>query len=86
MFSNVLTVQISVAGDNVCNPLTLELGNNGPFTNSGATSEIGEIVPLVIHTEANLNGVTVQERKIRFGLPSPQRCRKILLYHDQPVF
>ena len=45
VFSNVLTVQISVAGDNVCNPLTLELGNNGPFTNSGATSEIGEIVP-----------------------------------------
>lgn len=34
------------------------------------------LCPLVIHAEANLNGVTVQERKIRFGLPSPQRCQE----------
>lgn len=44
-FSNILTVQISVQGDNVCNALNLELGNNGPYTNVGATGEMGEVVP-----------------------------------------
>ena len=44
-FSNVIAVVITVDGDDVCAPIALALGNNGPFTNSGATSQVGEVTP-----------------------------------------
>ncbi len=44
-FSTVVTTVVSVDGDNVCGAITLALGNNGPYTNSGATTEGGEPVP-----------------------------------------
>ncbi len=45
-FSNVITVVVTVAGDNVCNANVLTVGaNNGPYTNVGATSETGEVTP-----------------------------------------
>jgi len=44
-FSNVISIQISVNGDNVCQAIELEVGNNGQFSNAGATSETNEVVP-----------------------------------------
>ncbi|MBK7222623.1 MAG: HYR domain-containing protein [Saprospiraceae bacterium] len=44
-FSNIISIQISVNGDNVCDAIELEVGNNGQFSNAGATSEANEVVP-----------------------------------------
>lgn len=41
-FSNVITTVVSVAGDNVCSANPLVVGSNGPYTNVGATTEVGE--------------------------------------------
>ena len=43
--SNCITTVITVAGDNVCSANTLNVGVNGPYTNVGATTEVGEVVP-----------------------------------------
>ncbi len=43
--SNCLTVTVSGQGDNVCTALPLSFGLNGPYTNSGMTTEPGEPVP-----------------------------------------
>ncbi|MFN0187097.1 MAG: MopE-related protein [Bacteroidia bacterium] len=40
--SNVVTTVISVAGDNVCNAVPVNIGVNGPFSNVGATIQPGE--------------------------------------------
>ncbi len=44
-YSNILTLVVTVAGDNVCDALPLSIGNNGPYTNIGATAEVGEVTP-----------------------------------------
>ena len=44
--SNCITTVITVAGDNVCSANVLAVGNNGPYTNGGATTEAGEPAPL----------------------------------------
>lgn len=41
-YSNILTIVITLANDNVCNALPLVEGYNGPYTNVGATVEPGE--------------------------------------------
>lgn len=41
-YSNVLTVVISLVNDNVCDAIPLSEGYNGPFTNVGATTQVGE--------------------------------------------
>ncbi|MBL0342006.1 MAG: T9SS type A sorting domain-containing protein [Bacteroidetes bacterium] len=44
-FSTVITTVVSVDGDNVCSAIPLSLGLNGPYTNVGATTEVGEVGP-----------------------------------------
>lgn len=44
-YSNAITTVVTVAGNNVCAAVPLSFGNNGPFTNVGATTEVGEPVP-----------------------------------------
>jgi hypothetical protein len=44
-YSNVITIVVSAAGDNVCSPVSITTGNNGPYTNIGATGEVGEVSP-----------------------------------------
>ena len=44
-FSNEVAVSITVNGDNVCSAIPLTLGNNGSFSNLGATGEPGEVSP-----------------------------------------
>jgi len=45
--SNVIAVVATVSNDNVCDAITLNVGANGPFTNSGATLQPGESSPPV---------------------------------------
>ncbi|MFN8154237.1 MAG: MopE-related protein [Bacteroidia bacterium] len=52
--SNVVTTAVSIQNDNVCNAIPVNIGLNGPFTNSGATTEAGEPIPPV--TNCNGNG------------------------------
>lgn len=40
--SNVVTTVITVAGDNVCDAVPVNIGLNGPFTNVGSTVQPGE--------------------------------------------
>lgn len=48
VFSNVVSIVISIVGDNVCDALTLNLGNNSSYTNVGATGQSGEVVPPLV--------------------------------------
>lgn len=45
--SNVITVVITVAGDNVCSANPIIFGANGPYSNVGATLQSGEASPPV---------------------------------------
>ncbi len=41
-YSNVINIVVTVAGDNVCDASSVSIGENGPFTNVGATTQAGE--------------------------------------------
>lgn len=45
MTSNEVSTVVTVNGDDVCDAIPLTLGANGPFTNVGATTETGEVLP-----------------------------------------
>lgn len=44
-YSNVITIVITIPNDNACNATAISTGNSGPYTNIGATGEVGEVSP-----------------------------------------
>ncbi len=43
--SNIVTTVVTIQNDNVCDAIPVNIGLNGPYTNVGATTEAGEVVP-----------------------------------------
>ena len=43
--STEVTTVVSVRGDSPCAPIALVVGSNGPYSNAGATGDVGEVVP-----------------------------------------
>ncbi len=44
-YSNVITIVVTIPNDNACNATAISTGNSGPYTNIGATGEVGEVSP-----------------------------------------
>jgi hypothetical protein len=47
-YSNVITIVVTIPNDNACNATAISTGNSGPYTNIGATDEVGEVSPPLI--------------------------------------
>ena len=54
-YSNVLNVVITIANDNICDATPVSIGDNGPFTNAGATTQAGEPTPPATGCNGNNN-------------------------------
>jgi hypothetical protein len=69
--SNIITTVVTLGNDNVCSAYPVSIGNNGPYTNSGATLEPGESVPPVAGCTGNASWCTAADNTVWFSFTVP---------------
>ena len=69
--SNIVTTVVTIQNDNVCNAVPVNIGVNGPYTNVGATLEVGESQPPVGSCTGNSTWCTAASNTVWFSFTVP---------------
>lgn len=69
--SNIVTTVVTIQNDNVCDAVPVNIGVNGPYTNVGATLEVGESAPPVGSCTGNSTWCTASSNTVWFSFTVP---------------
>lgn len=69
--SNIVTTVVTIQNDNVCDAVPVNIGVNGPYTNVGATLEVGESAPPVGACTGNSTWCTASSNTVWFTFTVP---------------
>ncbi|MBK9636630.1 MAG: putative metal-binding motif-containing protein [Bacteroidetes bacterium] len=69
--SNIVTTVVTLQGDNVCDAVPVNIGVNGPYSNVGATLEVGESQPPATGCTGNSSWCVAANQTVWFSFTVP---------------